>query len=165
MTPSPPSANLGTDPATEQGAPATNSAASGTVEVGPCYGVLAGLHGLARELGIVSAVGEATRTQRLASYLVYARLWLAGSRLAARASEEHAVREVLEVRRFDEEDLYEALEHLRIHPRLCRRSPLPALDPDRTFSSNEAAPRADEAGTQRANTQRYMPRRSESQPR
>lgn len=111
-----PSANLGIDPATEPGAPATGSAASGTVEVGPCYGVLAGLHGLARELGIVSAVGEATRTQRLALYLVYARLWLAGSRLAAaRASEEHAVREVLEVGRFDEEDLYEALEHLEKH--------------------------------------------------
>jgi hypothetical protein len=87
-----------------------------TVEMGPCYGVLAGLHGLARELGIVSAVGEATRTQRLALYLVYARLMLAGSRLAAaRASEDHAVREVLEVGSFDEDDLYAALEYLEKH--------------------------------------------------
>ncbi|NLH73732.1 MAG: hypothetical protein GX456_11820 [Verrucomicrobia bacterium] len=55
-------------------------------------------------------MGEATRTQRLALYMVYARLMLKESRLAAaRASEDHAVREVLEVGAFDEEDLYEAL--------------------------------------------------------
>jgi hypothetical protein len=86
------------------------------VEMGPCYGVLAGLHALARELGIVSAVGEVTRTQRLALYLVYARLVVRGSRLAAaRASEDHAVREVLEVGGFDEDDLYLALEYLEEH--------------------------------------------------
>lgn len=45
--------------------------------------------------------------------MVYARLMLKESRLAAaRASEDHAVREVLEVGAFDEEDLYEALEYL-----------------------------------------------------
>src|SRR5208283_1529850 len=33
------------------------------MHVGPCYGLLAGLHALARELGIVRAVGETTRTQ------------------------------------------------------------------------------------------------------
>jgi hypothetical protein len=86
------------------------------IEMGPCYGVLAGLHALARELGIVAAVGEATRTQRLALYLVYARLLLAESRLAAaRASEEHAVREVLDVGAFNEDDLYPALEYLEAH--------------------------------------------------
>ena len=95
---------------------ATVQAVADEVEVGPCYGVLAGLHGLARELGIVGAVGEGTRTQRLALYLVYARLMLVGSRLAAvRASEDHAVREVLEVGSFDEEDLYRALEYLEEH--------------------------------------------------
>jgi hypothetical protein len=56
------------------------------------------LHAVARELGIVRAVGEITRTQRLARYLIYARLAHQGSRLsAARASEDHAVREVLRV--------------------------------------------------------------------
>jgi hypothetical protein len=112
---------------------ATVEAESGGVGLGPCYGVLAGLHGLAGELGIVSAVGEATRTQRLALYLVYARLMVRGSRLAAaRASEDHAVREVLGVGAFDEEDLYAALEYLEEHqaqieaalaPKPCGRGP------------------------------------------
>lgn len=83
------------------------------IHVGPCYGVLAALHALARELGIVGAVGEDTRVARLALYLIYARIFHRGSRLsAARCSEEHAVREVLQVGRFDEDDLYEALEYL-----------------------------------------------------
>jgi len=57
-----------------------------------------------------------TRTQRLALYLIYARLMLKKSRLAAaRASEDHAVREVLEVGSFDEDDLYLALEYLEEH--------------------------------------------------
>jgi len=88
------------------------------MHVGPCYGLLAGLHALARELGIVRAVGEATRTQRLALYLIYARLAHQGSRLsAARASEDHAVREVLQVGAFDEDDLYAVLEYLAAHQR------------------------------------------------
>jgi len=84
-----------------------------SVHVGPCYGVLAALHALAQELGLVSAVGQESRTQRLALYLVYMRLFHQGSRLsAARASEDHAVREILQVGRFDEDDLYEALDYL-----------------------------------------------------
>jgi len=84
-----------------------------SVHLGPCYGVLAALHVLARELGIVQAVGEATRTERLALFLIYARLAHQGSRLsAARYSEDHAVREILEVGSFDEEDLYAALDFL-----------------------------------------------------
>jgi hypothetical protein len=83
------------------------------VHLGPCFGLLAGLHALARELGLVTAVGEATRRQRLALYLVYVRLCHQGSRLsAARFAEDHAVREVLEVGAFDEDDLYDALEYL-----------------------------------------------------
>jgi len=92
-------------------------AGADSVAVGPCYGLLAGLHALAGELGIVPAVGEASRRQRLALYLVYARLAGWGSRLAAaRASEDHAVREVLQVGGFDEDDLYGALEYLEEHP-------------------------------------------------
>ena len=101
--------------------PSARAAAPGAapaVQVGLCYGLLAGLHALARELGIVRAVGETTRTQRRARYLIYARLAFPGSRLpAVRASEDHAVRKVLPVGAFDEDDLYAALEYLAAHQR------------------------------------------------
>lgn len=87
--------------------------ASEDIHLGPCYGVLAGLDGLAREIGLVQAVGEQTRAQRLALFLIYARLAHPGSRLsAARWSEDHAVKEILRVGSFDEDDLYAALEDL-----------------------------------------------------
>lgn len=83
------------------------------IHLGPCYGVLAALDGLAREMGLVQAVGEQNRAQRLALFLVYARLAHQGSRLsAARWSEDHAVKEILQVGGFDEDDLYAALEDL-----------------------------------------------------
>jgi hypothetical protein len=92
---------------------ASGSEASAAIHLGPCYGVLAALDGLAREMGLVQAVGEQSRSQRLARFLIYARLAHQGSRLsAARWSEDHAVREILQVGRFDEEDLYSALEDL-----------------------------------------------------
>ena len=93
--------------------PASGSEAASAIHLGPCYGVLAALDGLAREMGLVQAVGEQSRSQRLARFLIYARLAHQGSRLsAARWSEDHAVREVLQVGRFDEDDLYTALEDL-----------------------------------------------------
>jgi hypothetical protein len=93
--------------------PASGSEASAAIHLGPCYGVLAALDGLAREMGLVQAVGEQSRSQRLARFLIYARLAHQGSRLsAARWSEDHAVREILQVGRFDEDDLYTALEDL-----------------------------------------------------
>lgn len=106
------------DPAAPHGQPAVSASAG--VHLGPCYGVLAALHALAGEMGIVQAVGQARRVERLALYLVYARVFHQGSRLsAARCSEEHAVREVLQVGRFDEDDLYQALEYLEEHqPRI-----------------------------------------------
>ena len=62
---------------------------------------------------MVQAVGEQSRSQRLALFLIYARLAHQGSRLsAARWSEDHAVKEILQVGRFDEDDLYAALEDL-----------------------------------------------------
>ena len=118
-------------------APATRAvapAAATALHVGPCYGLLAGLHGLARELGIVRAVGEATRTQRLALYLIYARLAHQGSRLsAARASEDHAVREVLQVGAFDEDDLYAALEYLAAYQREIETAMAPRATPGAVF--------------------------------
>ena len=104
-----------------------------SVHLGPCYGVMAALHALARELGIVQAVGEATRTERLALFLIYARLAHQGSRLsAARYSEDHAVREIFEVGSFDEDDLYAALDFLdsqqeRIENELHQRAKLGTL--------------------------------------
>jgi len=91
----------------------SGSEASADIHLGPCYGVLAALDGLAREMGLVQAVGEQTRSQRLALFLIYARLAHQGSRLsAARWSEDHAVKEILQVGSFDEDDLYGALEEL-----------------------------------------------------
>jgi len=86
---------------------------SADIHLGPCYGVLAALDGLAREIGLVQAVGEQTRAQRLVLFLIYARLAHQGSRLSAvRWSEDHAVKEILQVGSFDEDDLYAALEDL-----------------------------------------------------
>ena len=88
-------------------------AAGVSIHLGPCYGVLAALDGLARELGLVQAVGEQTRSQRLALFLIYARLAHQGSRLSAtRWSEDHAVQEILQVGHFDEDDLYAALDEI-----------------------------------------------------
>jgi len=116
-------------PGTRAAAPAADA-----LHVGPCYGLLAGLHALARERGIVRAVGEATRTQRLALYLIYARLAHLGSRLsAARASEDHAVREVLRVGAFDEDDLYAALEYLAAHQRAIETALAPPAPPGAVF--------------------------------
>jgi len=93
--------------------PPSGSEASTDIHLGPCYGVLAALDRLAREMGLVQAVGEQTRAQRLALFLIYARLAHQGSRLsAARWSEDHAVKEILQVGSFDEDDLYAALEEL-----------------------------------------------------
>jgi len=93
--------------------PPSGAGAAEDIHLGPCYGVLAGLDGLAREIGLVQAVGEQTRAQRLARFLIYARLAHQGSRLsAARWSEDHAVKEILQVGSFDEDDLYAALEDL-----------------------------------------------------
>ena len=94
-------------------APAGGGEASSAIHQGPCYGVLAALDSLAREIGLVQAVGEQSRSQRLALFLTYARVAHQGSRLsAARWSEDHAVKEIMQVGSFDEDDLYAALEDL-----------------------------------------------------
>ncbi len=96
--------------------------------------MLAGEHGRAGELGIVRAVGETTRTQRLALYLIYARLAHQGSRLsAARASEDHAVREGLRVGAFDEDELYAALEYLALQQRAIEAALAAKVTPGAVF--------------------------------
>jgi hypothetical protein len=75
--------------------------------------VLAALDALAREIGLVQAVGEQTRSQRLTLFLIDARLAHRGSRWsAARWSEDHAVKQILQVGHCDEDDLYAALEDI-----------------------------------------------------
>lgn len=118
------------------GPPASGAAASSAIHMGPCYGVLAALDGLAREIGLVQAVGEESRAQRLALFLVYARLAHQGSRLsAARWSEDHAAKEILRVGGFDEDDLYAALEDLATRQTKIEAAlaPKPAVSKGRAF--------------------------------
>lgn len=82
------------------------------VSLGACYGVLGALHALAGEIGLCKVLGGG-RMASLALFLVYARLAMQGSRLGAvRWAEDHAVAEVLGLRRFDEDELYAALDWL-----------------------------------------------------
>ena len=103
------------------------------VRMGPCYGVLAGLHALAGELGLVAAVGS-DRSAKLALFLIYARLARQGSRLAAvRWAEDHAVAEVRGLERFDEDDLYAALDWLQVHQERIEQALAPKIEPGAVF--------------------------------
>ena len=94
--------------------------------IGPAYGPLAALLGLAREVGIDKALGNG-RKAKLALFLVLARVAHRGSRLSSvRWAATQAVHEVLGLDDFDENDLYEALDWLdtqqeRIEKRLAPR--------------------------------------------
>lgn len=91
------------------------AALTGSPKLGPVFGLLFVLRRVAEELGIPAALGK-TELSRLALFLVLARLAHRGSRLSAvRWAEEQAVKEVLNLDRFDEDDLYMALDEL------CRR--------------------------------------------
>jgi hypothetical protein len=103
------------------------------VQLGPCYGVLAGLHALASELGLVKAVGS-DRSAKLALFLIYARVARQGSRLAAvRWAEDHAVAEVLGLESFDEDDLYAALDWLQVHQERIEQALAPQIEPGAVF--------------------------------
>jgi len=79
---------------------------------GPAYGALAVLTEIAREAGIVEALGS-SRIARLALFLVLARVIHQGSRLSSvRWAEDQAVGSVLGLTSFDEDDLYSALDWL-----------------------------------------------------
>ena len=121
-----------TTPAPESSSGSGDSGPS--IHVGPCYGLLAGLHALAREMGIVRAVGEGSRIERLALFLIYVRLAHQGSRLSAtRYAEDHAVREILEVGSFDEDDLYAALDYLHTHQERIELALQPPTQPGTLF--------------------------------
>lgn len=103
------------------------------VHLGPCYGVLAALHALASELGLVAALGS-DRTAKLALFLIYARVAWQGSRLGAvRWAEDHAVAEVLGVEAFDEDDLYAALDWLQSNQERIERALAPKVEPGAAF--------------------------------
>ena len=103
------------------------------VQLGACYGVLAGLHALAGKLGLVAALGP-DRPAKLALFLIYARVVWQGSRLAAvRWAEDHAVAEVLGLTSFDEDDLYGALEWLQANQERIERALAPKIEPGATF--------------------------------
>ncbi len=104
-----------------------------TVRLGPCYGVLAGLHALASELGLVAALGP-DRPAKLALFMIYARVAWQGSRLAAvRWAEDHAVAEVLGLTSFTEDDLYGALEWLQANQDRIERKLAPKCESGATF--------------------------------
>ncbi len=85
------------------------------VESGPVFGVLAVLKKLANEVGITNALGT-TRLAKLTLFLILARIPHQGSRLSAvRWARNHAVKEVLGLNYFDEDDLYEALDWIEKH--------------------------------------------------
>lgn len=78
--------------------------------IGASYGPLATMLALARELGIERSLGR-TRHGRLALFLVLARVLHRGSRLSSvRWAQSQAVAETLGLGKFDEDDLYEALD-------------------------------------------------------
>jgi hypothetical protein len=98
------------------------------VRMGPRDGVLAGLHALASAVGLVAALGS-DRSAKLALFLIYARLARQGSRLGAvRWAENHAVAEVLGLERFDEDDLYAALDWLQLHQERIERALAPKIE-------------------------------------
>jgi len=84
--------------------------------LGPIFGALYVLDKIAAELGITPALGK-NRLGKLALFLVFARVAHQGSRLSAvRWAEDHAIAEILGLNKFDEDDLYAALDDL------CARS-------------------------------------------
>ena len=81
-------------------------------QLGPVFGLLFALKWIAEALGISAALGHRWRA-KLGLFLVLARVAHQGSRLSAvRWAEDQAVGEVLGLRKFDEDDLYAALDDL-----------------------------------------------------
>src|SRR6266700_5103723 len=82
---------------------------------GPIFAVLFVLKQLAARAGLLRVLGT-DRWAKLVLFLILARVAAQGSRLSAvRWAAHHAVVETLGLRRFDEDDLYDALDHLARH--------------------------------------------------
>jgi transposase len=79
-------------------------------QVGKVFGVLSTLKKLADEIGLTNALGN-TRLAKLTLFLVLVRIAHQGSRLSAvRWARNHAVKEILDLSYFNEDDLYDALD-------------------------------------------------------
>jgi hypothetical protein len=97
-----------------------------TLKQGLSVGALWLLYDMARQLGIVEALGT-TRMGKLALWQIIARIIDQGSRLSAvRLASAHAACDVLGLERFDEDDLYSNLDWLcsnqaEIEDRLYKR--------------------------------------------
>jgi transposase len=106
--------------------------------LGPAFGLLYALKQIADHIGISAALG-AKQLGKLGLFLVLARIAHQGSRLSAvRWAEGQAVAEVLGLARFDEDDLYEALDDLcarqeKIEQALYRRYLRQQKEPPRLF--------------------------------
>ena len=82
---------------------------------GPIFAVLFVLKQLAERVGLLRVLGT-ERGAKLVLFLILARVAAQGSRLSAvRWATHHAVAETLGLRRFDEDDLYDALDSLARH--------------------------------------------------
>ena len=107
-------------------------------QLGPCFGLLLVLKQIAEALGLRAALGH-SRLAKLALFLVLARVAHQGSRLSAvRWAQDQAVAEVLGLGKFDEDDLYAALDDLaarqkKIETRLYRRYLERRAQPPRLF--------------------------------
>ncbi|HZT71611.1 MAG TPA: IS1634 family transposase [Terriglobia bacterium] len=107
-------------------------------QLGPVFGLLFVLKQIAEALGIGRALGH-SRLAKLGLFLVLARVAHQGSRLSAvRWAEDQAVAETLGLGKFDEDDLYAALEDLaarqaRIEKALFRRYLTRRGQPPRLF--------------------------------
>jgi len=83
---------------------------SGTMTNGVSFGALYAIRQVTDKLGLSSALGG-SRQGKLALFMVLARIAAQGSRLSSiRWSEGQAIREVLSLEPFDEDDLYETLD-------------------------------------------------------
>jgi Transposase DDE domain len=83
-----------------------------TLQQGPAIGAVWTVFAVARQLGIVAALGS-TRQGQLATWQVIARIIGQGSRLSAvRLATTHAACDILGLGKFNEEDLYENLDWL-----------------------------------------------------
>ena len=82
---------------------------------GPIFAVLFALKQLAERVGLLQVLGS-ERWAKLVLFLILARVAAQGSRLSAvRWATQHAVTETLGLQRFDEDDLYAALDSLANH--------------------------------------------------
>jgi len=79
---------------------------------GPIFAVLFALKQLAERVGLLQVLGS-ERWAKLVLFLIVARVAAQGARLSAvRWAAQHAVAETLGLKRFDEDDLYAALDRL-----------------------------------------------------